>query len=42
MIIGFAVLTVVAYVVLLGALMLGRRDETPVTDAGERAATMDG
>lgn len=39
--IGFAVLTVVAYVVLLGALLFGRRDETPATEAGERAATMD-
>jgi ABC-type sugar transport system permease subunit len=39
--IGFAVLTVVAYVVLLGALMFGRRDRTPATDAGARAATME-
>lgn len=39
--IGFAVLTVVAYVVLLGSLLFGRRDPTPATDAGEHAATMD-
>jgi hypothetical protein len=39
--IGFAVLTVAAYVVLLGALMFGRRDETPAADPGERAATME-
>jgi hypothetical protein len=31
--IGFAALTVVAYVVLLGALLFGRRDKTPSTGA---------
>lgn len=39
---GFALFTVVSYAVLLGALMFGRRERTPATDARPGTATMEG